>query len=511
MSIAINEFSRGHPQARQWLMLALLVVAFAFTYQEPWGVLINTWWTDTTFSHGLAIVPMSLWLMWRKREELARIALQPSWVGLGLLCIALGILLLGRFMHVRVLEQLGLIGMLQSLVPLVLGVPATKILIFPLGFLWFAVPFGKELVPSLMEVTADLSVFFLRLTGVPVYRDGMLLQIPAGTYEVARACSGIKFLTAAAALGTFYAYCNYQSLRKRVTFIGVSLAVAIVSNGIRAYLLVLIGHLTNMTFQHDRWHIVLGYVVFFIILCLLFYSGQRYRDDPAPVSARVTPVAGIGARAADARGASWQIPLLGLLLLAGAPVYARAFMQSGGSPAAIAAMSIRPTAADGWQDAGDAVFWRPHVSGGVQRVEGSYRKGAETVELFIEVFPLPGADGSEMIAYRNRIQFDANERLYPDRVRSTLLAAHPQFEVRETTVSGAQERLVWYWYDVDGMMLVSPSRAKLAEALALLRHGRGAQRLIVLSTPVDAGSDPVRRLDDFVRAHGAQLLAEPRG
>jgi len=67
MSIAINEFSRGHPQARQWLMLALLVVAFAFTYQEPWGVLINTWWTDTTFSHGLAIVPMSLWLMWRKR------------------------------------------------------------------------------------------------------------------------------------------------------------------------------------------------------------------------------------------------------------------------------------------------------------------------------------------------------------------------------------------------------------------------------------------------------------
>jgi hypothetical protein len=96
------------------------------------------------------------------------------------------------------------------------------------------------------------------------------------------------------------------------------------------------------------------------------------------------------------------------------------------------------------------------------------------VELFVEVFPLPGADGSEMIAYRNRIQFDANERLYPDRVRSTSLAAHPQFQVRETTVSGAQERLVWYWYDVDGMMLVSPSRAKLAEALALLRHGRGA-------------------------------------
>jgi len=511
MSIAVHEFSRGHPQARHWLVFALLVVALAFAYRDPWGVLINTWWTDTTFSHGLLIIPMSLWLAWLKRDELVRVPMRPSWLGLALLCVAIGVVLLGRFMHVRVLEQIGLIGMLQSLVPLVLGLPATRLLVFPLAFLWFAVPFGKDLVPVLMEVTADLSVFLLRLTGVPVYRDGMLLQIPAGTYEVARACSGIKFLTAAAALGAFYAYLNYQGLRKRLTFIAVSLAVAIVSNGIRAYLLVLIGHLTNMTFQHDRWHIILGYVVFGIILLLLFYVGRRYRDEPPMQTERARDASGIRGGAAAGSSASWVIPLLGLLLLVGAPLYARALVRSGGSPAVIAAMSVRPTPAGGWQDAGDSVFWRPHVSGGVSRVEGSYRKGDGVVELYIEVFPLPGDDGSEMIAYRNSIQLDANERLYPDRVRSKSLGAGPEFSLRETTVSAAQARLVWYWYEVGGRTLVSPSRAKLAEALALLRHGRGAQRLVVISTPVDSEADAARRLDDFLAAHARQLLPAPQG
>ena len=72
--------------------------------------------------------------------------------------------------------------------------------------------------------------------------------------------------------------------------------------------------------------------------------------------------------------------------------------------------------------------------------------------------------------------------------------------VRETRVN--HERVAWYWYDVAGQHLVSPARAKLAEALALVRHGRSAQRVIVISTTA-----PPEALADFLAAHGEQLVA----
>jgi exosortase A len=509
MSVALHHYARGGRRSLCWLGLGALTLVLAATYRDSWSALIKTWLGDTTYSHGLLIIPLSLFLAWQKRWELARLELRPSWLGLAWLAAALAVWLLGRLMHVRVLEQVGLIGALQSLVPLMLGTAATRLLLFPLGFLVFAVPFGKELVPPLMEVTADLSVFFLRLTGVPVHREGMLLQIPAGTYEVARACSGIKFLTAAVALGAFYAYVNYRSLRKRMIFVAASIVVAILSNGVRAYLLVLIGHLTDMAFRHDRWHIVLGYVVFGIILLLLFYVGGRYRDDDPAVPAAQPVRHGSTDRSAEPPFA-WRIVLPGLLLAVGAPVLARGLIDAGGAPERIAALSVPIAPKPGWTSLGDAAIeWRPQITGGVKRVEGAYERNAATVEVFIEVYPVPNQDDAEMVSYRNSIQTDANQRLYADRVVDPHLEAFPGFRVRQTEVPRPQPRLVWYWYDVDGQTTVSPARAKLGELRLLLSRGRAAQRVVVLSTTAENADAARVRLQDFLAAHGDQLVREP--
>jgi EpsI family protein len=74
-------------------------------------------------------------------------------------------------------------------------------------------------------------------------------------------------------------------------------------------------------------------------------------------------------------------------------------------------------------------------------------------------------------------------------------------------VAGARPRLVWYWYDVAGRTTISPSRAKLAEALTLLRQGRSAQRVIVLSTVAEPSTEAAPRLAAFMTAHGDQLIA----
>ena len=506
MSVTVNDYVRGGGRSMAWMALGVLALVLGIAYRDSWSALANTWLTDTTFSHGLLIIPLSVYLAWTKRAVLGRLELRPSWIGLLLLVAALSVWLFGRLIHLRVLEQVGLIGALVSFPPLVLGAAASRVLLFPLGFLCFAVPFGKELVPPLMEITADLSVFFLRLTGVPVYREGMLLQIPAGTYEVARACSGIKFLTAAVALGAFYSYVNYRSLRKRLIFVAAAIAVAILSNGLRAYLLVLIGHLTDMTFRHDRWHIVLGYVVFAISLLLLFYVGSRYRDDDTVEATAGPPQAALRTSAPE-RAPAWQLPLLGLLLLAATPALARMLIASGGSTENIAAMAAPLAPRDEWTTGDPAgITWRPQISGGIARVEGSYSRGGSPVDVFIEVYPLPSADDAEMISYRNSIQADANERLYPDRAIAAGIDGQPGLQVRETRAPGSPARLIWYWYDVAGERNVSPTRAKLDEARSLLRHGRAAQRVVVLSTPEDAADVARERLRSFLSAHRDQLL-----
>ena len=131
------------------------------------------------------------------------------------------------------------------------------------------------------------------------------------------------------------------------------------------------------------------------------------------------------------------------------------------------------------------------------------------VDVFIEVFPVPSQDGVEMISYRNSIQPDANERLYADKVVDPKIAELPGFRVRETAVAGREPRLVWYWYDVDGRLTVSPTRAKLDELRSVLSRGRAAQRVVVLSTTADDPDDARARLRDFLAAHGPRLVIEP--
>jgi EpsI family protein len=257
-----------------------------------------------------------------------------------------------------------------------------------------------------------------------------------------------------------------------------------------------------MRFEHDRWHIVLGYVVFGVILLLLLQVGARYRD--ARVPARTIP--------------AWSSTRPGLVLrsmtpvlaacavIALAPLFTARIAAIGGSPQMMQAMSKPMVAADGWALRELPSAWRPSISGGSARAAGIYAGEGGNVEVFVEVFPLPSETGAEMISYHNSIQPDSNDRLYTDRTRTIALGGDGgHVTVRETVVSRSRPRLVWYWYDVAGQPAVGGVRAKLLEALSLLRHGRGAQRIVVLSTEIDSPASAAERLTRFVEAHVGQL------
>src|SRR4029077_9557246 len=142
-----------------------------------------------------------------------------------------------------------------------------------------AVPFGEALIPPLINFTADFTVGALQLTGVPVYREGSFFTIPSGNWSVVEACSGLRYLIASFTLGALYAYLTYRSLKRRLVFIGLSIIVPVLANGVRAYLIVITGHLSDMRLAVGIDHLIYGWVFFGIVMLLLFWIGTFWRED----------------------------------------------------------------------------------------------------------------------------------------------------------------------------------------------------------------------------------------
>ena len=115
-------------------------------------------------------------------------------------------------------------------------------LAFPLLFLLFAVPFGEVFIAPLIEFTADFTVAAVQLTGIPVLRNGTRFDLPTGSWSVVEACSGVRYLISSVTLGCLYAYLTYRSTTRRALFVALSIVVPIIANGLRAYMIVMIGH-----------------------------------------------------------------------------------------------------------------------------------------------------------------------------------------------------------------------------------------------------------------------------
>ena len=244
------------PHATRWRTalpaVLLLWAAVLLLYRDTASVMVGIWHRSDTFAHGFLVLPISIWLVWRRRDQLAQLTPRPQpWMLLPMAAVA-AVWLLADLASVNAAAQFALVALLVLAVPAVLGLQVAKAILFPLMFLFFAVPFGEFLLPVLMEHTADFTVMALRLSGIPVYREGLQFVIPSGNWSVVEACSGVRYLIASFMVGTLFAYLNYRSTTRRVVFMAVSIVVPIVANWLRAYMIVMLGHLSGNTLGGRR-------------------------------------------------------------------------------------------------------------------------------------------------------------------------------------------------------------------------------------------------------------------
>ena len=481
------------------VLTAGLLIAL-WTYRQTYFSLVNTWLNDTAYSYGFLVLPIVIWLIWKRRSEVAAAVWRPSWLGALALAACGMVWVVGRGTGVQIIEQIGAVGIAVSTVAAVLGLSVAWALAFPLAFAFFLVPFGKEMVPWFMQVTADIATPLLRWSGIPIYRTETFIYIPEGSFEVARACSGLKYVVTACVLGALYANLSYRSWWKRAICVLVFLVVPIVANGLRVYFIILTSHLTDMRFGPGAEHVEFGRVFFVAIMFLTFWVGRRWSDDPEPdpvirSDSTTMPVTPDG---------SWVPVFLSLLLIALPPNYLAAIVNSVANGVEDVKLSAPlPAGQDGWS--GPSVGqrpWRPLFSGELLEQAGSYvDPNGHTVDVWVGVYGLGATAGAEMIRHGNRISPSEDTSFVPETDRVVTLRDGGQLRVRERMVRDVEgDRRVWYWYLVGDSVALSDVAVKMREVLAFMSLDGSPERVVTLSA-AGADADSLATLERFMIAH----------
>ena len=165
----------------------------------------------------------------------------------------------------------------------------------PLLYLFFLIPSGGFLTPALQSFTAQFIKVGLDLFGIVNFADNMVIQIPEGTFYVAEACAGLRFLVASLAFGVLYSCVMYRSIKPRLIFIALSIIVPIIANGLRALGIVLAAHVIGSADAAAADHVLYGWLFFSIVTLLLILIGALFRDrsfnrtllDGFPYSGRI--------------------------------------------------------------------------------------------------------------------------------------------------------------------------------------------------------------------------------
>ncbi|BFT29611.1 hypothetical protein D210916BOD24_07870 [Alteromonas sp. D210916BOD_24] len=176
------------------------------------------------------------------------------------------------FMHVATFV------LLPALIWLNIGHKAARTILFPLLFMLFCIPVGEQLIPYLQEIAADGSVALLRMTGIPVYRNGLYIDIPQGRFFVAEACSGVSFFIASIVIGFLYTYLNLKTRSKQIFFILLSFLFPVAANIVRVYGIIVIAYYTDMEYAAGADHLIYGWFFFAFVIACLLGIGELLRD-----------------------------------------------------------------------------------------------------------------------------------------------------------------------------------------------------------------------------------------
>ena len=480
------------------LHLALAWLGLGALFFADWRAMAHQWWDSSTYNHVLLIPLILVWLVRLRAGELAKLTPQAWWPGLLMLAGALFVWLLGAVSGLNLASQLGAVACLQAVVLTLLGPRVAVGLLFPLAYMLFLVPVGDELVPALQTITARLTIEFTHWSGVPAVIDGVFIDTPAGLFEVAEACSGVKFLIAMIALGMLVAHICFRSWMRRAVFMAVAVTLPILANGVRAWGTIFIAQSRGIEFAAGFDHIFYGWIFFALVLAILLGASWRFFDrwpeDPFIDAVSLERSAWLAKLSRYSLG-GWR---------ALAAICAMALAFSAWSAAAQrieASVPSRLTLPDvpGWRQVSyqPQVWWEPRAAGADHRLLGRYRDAAgREVDVFYALYAAQG-EGREAGA-------TGEGALVPDTAWRWLapglsLAGGKSDRLQ---AEGRVQRVAVTWYRTGDLVTGSNSRLKLANMADRLLMRARPTAMLILSAEERSGRPAREAIEAFLAVSG---------
>ena len=254
--------------------ICLLGAALVWLYAPVLRHLVGQWSHDPNYSHGFFVPAFSLFVVWQDRTRLASLPLKPAWSGLLLLFVAIGILTAGTLGAELFLARSSFLLALAGLVVLAYGWGHLRAAAFPLLFLLFMIPIPSivfnEITFPLQLLASKVAALTLPLLGVPVLREGNVIQLPAMALEVAEACSGIRSLMSLATLAIIYGYFLEPRTSIRVALAVGAIPIAVLANSSRIVGTGLLVQYWDPEKAEGFFHAFSGWLIFVVSLALLF-------------------------------------------------------------------------------------------------------------------------------------------------------------------------------------------------------------------------------------------------
>ncbi|MGB6944636.1 MAG: exosortase/archaeosortase family protein [Bryobacteraceae bacterium] len=263
---------------------AILLIA---CYAPLLAGLARQWASNPDMSHGFFVLPVVAFVVWRRRGELAAITPVTNWWGLGIAVWGAVQMLLGTLAAQVFVARTAFLVSLTGAVLFVGGTRALRALAFPLLLFLFLFP-----IPAIVyaRVTLPLQIFastgaetVLNWIGIPVLRDGNILELPHERLSVVEACSGIRSLLSLSFLSLVYAYFFDKRVEMRWVLLAATVPIAIAANAARVTLMGVLSEY-RAGLAHGAFHLFEGWVLFVVALGLLVTVHQllrRVRDASA--------------------------------------------------------------------------------------------------------------------------------------------------------------------------------------------------------------------------------------
>ena len=463
---------------RSWLVPGALVAIVVLTGALYWpstASLIFEWFEvpSSAYRHGSLIVVIVLWLMARKVHgpasvpavESARIA----WPHLLLLAAGF-VWLVGFRAGIQVAHQAMLPIVIWLTVRCVFGKPIAAVSLVPVGLLYSAIPVWHVTVPALQGMTVAVVSALLRVVGIPAYVSGDFVHIRSGVFHVEDGCAGLHYFIVAATIAVLFGELRDDRPRTRVYLFGLAIGLALVSNWLRVFIIIVAGDLTDMQHYLVRVdHSTFGWVVFgFAMVAFLLLGRLKFLNGAAPEVA-VEPAAAVE-RTSGSAVRTFTLAALAAML----------------GPAWLLLMPVRsaagpnvsvPAALAGWAGPGGSCRgrWRPRYAAADLRVKQEFTRAGEAVCFYSATY-LSQHQDKELIGYFSSI-YDPDSEVVSAGTRQAGGRTVNEVQLGNET---AGDRIVWYAYAVGGNEMRRGVAAQLSYALGSL-HGAPAASVYAVS------------------------------